>query len=90
VVEDSPADRAGLRGGGAERDFAGITFRPGGDLIVAIDGETVQTAEDVVRVITERLLPGETTRVTILRGPERHVIRIVLGERPIEPPTGNR
>jgi S1-C subfamily serine protease len=90
VVEDSPADRAGLRGGSSERDFAGITFRPGGDLIVAIDGETVETAEDVVRVITERLLPGQTTRVTILRGSERHVIRIVLGERPIEPPSGNR
>jgi 2-alkenal reductase len=90
VVEDSPADRAGLRGGGSERDFAGITFRPGGDLIVAIDGETVETAEDVVRVITEQLLPGQTTQVTILRGSERHVIRIVLGARPVEPPSGNR
>jgi 2-alkenal reductase len=90
VVEDSPADRAGLRGGGSEREFAGITFRPGGDLIVAIDGDEVETAEDVVRAITERLLPGQTTRVTILRGSERRVIQVVLGERPIEPPSGNR
>jgi 2-alkenal reductase len=90
VVEDSPADRAGLRGGGSEREFAGITFRPGGDLIVAIDGEAVETAEDVVRAITERLLPGQATRLTILRGSERRVIQVMLGERPIEPPSGNR
>ena len=90
VVADSPAERAGLRGGGAEREFAGIRFRPGGDLIVAIDGTPVQTAEDVVRAVTERLLPGQTTELTVFRGDERRVIRVVLGERPLTPSTGNR
>ena len=90
VVADSPAERAGLRGGGAEREVAGITFRPGGDLIVAIDGTPVQTAEDVVRAVTERLLPGQTTELTVFRGDERRVIRVVLGERPLTPSTGNR
>jgi 2-alkenal reductase len=90
VVDGSPADRAGLRGGSSEREFAGITFRPGGDLIVAIDGRAVVTAEDVVRAVTERLLPGQTTRLTILRGNERRVVRVVLGERPLAPPSGNR
>jgi S1-C subfamily serine protease len=90
VVEDSPADRAGLRGGGSEREFAGITFRPGGDLIVAIDGTPVETAEDVVRAVTERLLPGQTTELTVFRGGERTVVRVVLGERPLTPASGNR
>jgi 2-alkenal reductase len=90
VVDGSPADRAGLRGGGAEKEFAAITFRPGGDLIVAIDGKAVESAEDVVRAITERLLPGETTELTVLRGSDRRVIRVVLGERPLQPPSGNR
>ena len=90
VVADSPAERAGLRGGGAEREVAGITFRPGGDLIVAIDGTPVQTAEDVVRAVTERLLPGQTTELTVFRGDARRVIRVVLGERPLTPSTGNR
>ena len=90
VVADSPAERAGLRGGGAEREFAGIRIRPGGDLIVAIDGTTVQTAEDVVRVVTELLLPGQTTELTVFRGDERRVIRVVLGERPLTPSTGGR
>ena len=53
-----------------------------GDLIVAIDGIPVRTAEDVVRVITEQLYPGETAHLTILRGGERLALDVVLGERP--------
>jgi 2-alkenal reductase len=90
VVDGSPAERAGLRGGGSVREFAGIDFRPGGDLIVAIDGTPVERAEDVVRAVAERLLPGQTTKLTILRGENRRVIRVVLGERPLAPSGGNR
>jgi 2-alkenal reductase len=89
VVPNSPAQRAGLHGGGQEREFAGIPFRPGGDLIVAIDGAPVETAEDVVRAVTERLLPGQTTELTVFRSGERRVIRVTLGERPLTP-TGGR
>jgi hypothetical protein len=46
----------------------------------------VTSAEDVVRAVTERLLPGQTTRLTILRGEERVVVAVVLGERPANPP----
>jgi S1-C subfamily serine protease len=86
VVTDSPADKAGLRGGTREQEFTAIPFQPGGDLIVAIDGRPVESAEDVVRDVTERLLPGQTTRLTILRGDERLVVEVVLGERPANPP----
>ena len=90
VVDSGPAAKAGLHGGGREQDFRGILFRPGGDLIVAIDGQRVATAEDVVRVITEQLFPGQTTRLTVLRGSERLVIPVVLGERPLNPPGSDR
>jgi S1-C subfamily serine protease len=90
VVDGSPADEAGLRGGGDETEFTGIPFRPGGDLIVEIDGAPVQTAEDVVRAITEQLLPGETTHLTVLRGTKEIRIAVVLGERPRVPPGGGR
>jgi 2-alkenal reductase len=82
VIDDSPAAEANLRPGGPEEEFTGIPFRPGGDLIVAIDGTPVTSAEDVVRAVTERLLPGQTTRLTIMRGDERIVVEVVLGERP--------
>jgi S1-C subfamily serine protease len=90
VVGGSPADKAGLRGGTRDAEFTGIPFRPGGDLIVAIDGQPVESAEDVVRAVTERLFPGQKTRLTILRGKERLVVDAVLGERPGNPPGSNR
>jgi 2-alkenal reductase len=84
VVEGSPAANAGLQAGGDEKTFADIEFRPGGDIIVAIDRTEVATAEDVVRAVTERL-PGETARFTVLRGDDRRVVEVVLGERPPNP-----
>jgi S1-C subfamily serine protease len=90
VVDGGPAAKAGLHGGGREEDFRGILFRPGGDLIVAIDGHRVASAEDVVRVITEQLFPGQRTRLTVLRGSKRLVISVELGERPLKPPGSDR
>ena len=89
VVPGSPAADAGFRGGGKEREFGGLTLRPGGDLIVAIDDERVATAEDVVRAVTRRL-PGETARFTVVRGSRRLVVDVVLAERPANPPATDR
>ena len=89
VVSDSPAAKAGLRAGGREREFEGIEFRPGGDVIVAIDGERVEGADDVVRRIAMRL-PGERAKFTIVRGSERRVVAVVLAERPANPPNTDR
>ena len=90
VVAGSPASDAGIRGGGAEKDFTGVLFRPGGDLIVAIDGMPVETADDVVRAVTERLLPGQTTRLSIIRDGKRIEVTVKLGERPATPPGSDR
>ena len=89
VVEESPAARAGLRGGGRERNFEGVRIQTGGDLIVAIDGAPVSSAEDVVRAITQRLLPGQSVELTILRGNLQRTVTVVLGERPSTPPRLN-
>jgi 2-alkenal reductase len=90
VVNGSPAADAGIQGGGSEKIYTGIGFRPGGDLIVAIDGAPVRTAEDVVRAITEGRLPGQTTHLTVLRGSKRVDVAIRLGERPATPPGSGR
>jgi 2-alkenal reductase len=90
VVDGSPAARAGLRGGGQEREYEGVSVLVGGDLIVAIDGQPVDSAEDVVRAVTQRLLPGQTAELTILRDGERQTVTVRLGERPASPPRLNR
>jgi 2-alkenal reductase len=90
VIAASPAAAAGIQAGGAEKEFTGIPFRPGGDVIVAIDGVPVETAEDVVRAITEGHLPGQTTRLSLLRDGRRVEVTVKLGERPATQPGGDR
>jgi 2-alkenal reductase len=85
VVDGSPADDAGLRPGSERQQWAGLDVLTGGDLIVAVDGREVETAEDVVRAVTQRL-PGERARFEILRGGRRVIVEVVLGERPRNPP----
>jgi S1-C subfamily serine protease len=85
VVDGSPADRAGLKGGAREREIEGIPITTGGDLIVAVDGTAIESAEDLVRAVTDRL-PGETATFTILRGDEQLDVKVKLGERPAQPP----
>jgi S1-C subfamily serine protease len=85
VQSGSPGDRAGLRGGKGEETFNGQVVTRGGDVIVAIDGRQVRSADDVVRMVGERLLPGQVARFTVLRGGKRLVVRVKLGARPEGP-----
>jgi len=86
VRDGGPADRAGLRGGSKDETFNGQTITRGGDVIVAIDGQAVRSADDVVRQVGAKL-PGEVAALTIIRGGERRVVRVRLGSRPAAPET---
>jgi 2-alkenal reductase len=85
VVAGSPAAEAGLRAGGEQQSFAGVPFRPGGDVIVSIAGRRIEDAEDLVRAISERFLPGERVRIGLVRGERRLSVEIRLAERPAAP-----
>ena len=85
----TPAADAGFRPGRAEQVFEDIRIRPGGDLIVAIDGKPIDTADDVVRAVT-RKLPGQKLTFTVLRGGERRTLSVTLGTRPEIPPGSGR
>ena len=82
VRSGSPAQAAGLRGGSGVKEALGTKFTPGGDLIVAINGRRISSAEDIVRIVTERLSPGEVARFTVLRGKTRREVPVKLAERP--------
>jgi S1-C subfamily serine protease len=88
VVEDGPADAAGLRGGGDEKVFNGVPITLGGDLIVRFAGQNVERAADIARIVTERLQPGETVAATVVKGGTgaRTTVRLRLTERPLNPP----
>ena len=85
VVQQSPGEQAGLRGGSQQRRLNGFDFRVGGDVVVQIGGRRIASADDLVRVVSERLAPGQVVRFTILRDGRRMVVPVELGERPRRP-----
>jgi 2-alkenal reductase len=85
VVPDGPGASAGLRGGGEKRQLHGFEFRYGGDVVVAIGNTPVRSADDLVRVVSETLLPGQVVRFTVFRDGKRLVVPVKLGERPARP-----
>ena len=87
VTPGGPADRAGLRGGGAEQQFQAAGFKPGGDVITAVGDQPVRSADDLSSAIA-RYKPGETVDLELHRdGAVKHV-DVRLGERPLKVASG--
>jgi len=88
LVPGGPAERAGLKGfrrvrqrrriGGFVFDETRWDYRSA-DLIVDVDGESVETADDLLTII-ERKKPGEQVVVTVLRSGKRLEIPVELGD----------
>jgi len=79
AVPGGSADRAGLRGG-ADRAYLGNTpIMIGGDLIVAIDGEKVESQQILAQIMNKHRA-GDTVKVTIFRGKKELELPVVLGE----------
>jgi S1-C subfamily serine protease len=74
ATEDSPAEDAGIQGGDPETG-------EGGDVITAIDGETVDTSDDLANAIATKQ-PGDTVEIELYRDGEQETVEVELGERP--------
>ncbi|MDQ3067854.1 MAG: trypsin-like peptidase domain-containing protein [Actinomycetota bacterium] len=87
VVEDAPAERAGLRGSSDREVFNGVPIDLGGDLIVSFAGRKVERAADIARIVTDKLRPGQTVSVIVVRGGKgkRETVQLRLIERPLDP-----
>jgi S1-C subfamily serine protease len=82
VEESSPAGVAGIRGGTRTEAFNGKDVTLGGDLIVAIGGSKIESADDVSRLVTTTLAPGQTVTFTVVRGGKRVNVDVTLADRP--------
>jgi S1-C subfamily serine protease len=85
VCGGGPGARAGLRGGDRALQIDGIAVRAGGDVITSIDGHAVGGADDIARIVTASLTPGETAEFEIRRGDRKLTIPVKLVERPATP-----
>jgi S1-C subfamily serine protease len=79
VLPGGAAERAGLRGG-TERLYQGNEpVMLGGDLIVGMDGQEIQTAQDLSAALNAHRA-GDTVTLTIFRGRRRLNVRVTLGD----------
>jgi S1-C subfamily serine protease len=79
AVPGGSADRAGLRGGSERAYLGNIPIMIGGDQIVAIDGEKIES-QQVLAQIMNKHRAGDTVKVTIFRGKKQMEVSVVLGE----------
>jgi 2-alkenal reductase len=85
VVEGSPADRAGIKGGGKEIRFQTTRVKLGGDVIIAVNGRKISRSQDLSELIS-RAQPGDVVTLEIIRGGERREVRVTVGSRPADLP----
>jgi S1-C subfamily serine protease len=82
ITSESPADKAGIRGGYKIDNINGREIALGGDIIVAIDNRTVTTLENILTYISNEKQAGETAQLNILRDGRSSQVNVTLGEMP--------
>ncbi len=82
IYRGSPAASAGLRGAQREIRIGNRTLLVGGDIITAIDGQSIRSMEDIDAYLEERTRVGQTVIVEIVRDRDRLSLPVELGEMP--------
>lgn len=81
VVENGPADRAGLRAGIRNVRLGNMIVPIGSDVILQINGKKVDSADTLIRYVREKQ-PGDQVTFTVLRGNKTLNVPLILGKRP--------
>jgi len=81
VYDGSGAAKAGLKAGTTEVVVAGESYLLGGDVIVKVDGESVQTPEDLREAVSAKK-PGDKIKVEAYRGDDKRSFDVTLGRQP--------
>ena len=79
VLPGGAAERAGLHGGRQQAYLGNTPIYLGGDLIIAIDGREVTSAQDLSQIMDEHKT-GDTVTVTVLRGQHKVSVQVRLEE----------
>jgi S1-C subfamily serine protease len=86
VVNNGPAERAGLKGSKDKVVVDGRETEIGGDIVVAIDGQPVSSFDDILIYVALNTNPGQEVTLTIIRDGQTQDVKVTLLPRP----TGTR
>jgi S1-C subfamily serine protease len=81
VVEDGPADKAGLEAGGTSVTIEGEEVRLGGDIITEVDGRKVATMDEMIEIV-QASKPGDELELEIVRDGDEKTVEVTLGTAP--------
>jgi S1-C subfamily serine protease len=82
VIDGSPAARAGLHGSQEQSKVAGQELFSGGDIIIAIENNTVSEMNDLIVYLVKHNRPEDTITLTVLRDTEEISLPVTLKPRP--------
>jgi len=82
VMNGSPAEKAGVRGGNTITVIEGSNVTTGGDVITGIDGRNVTKLEDMLYYIEYFKSPGDKVVLNIIRDNRPLTVEVTLGARP--------
>jgi S1-C subfamily serine protease len=83
VVNDSPADDAGLNGSTGGDTFQLRQVKTGGDVVIAVDGDPVLANNDLSTLIAQHK-PGDTVTLDVIRDGRKESVDVTLGSRPAD------
>ena len=89
VVEDSPADKANLKGGYTIANIGGREVVIGGDVILRIDNRAATTTNDI-RGYLDTKKAGDVVQLSILRDGKPQTVPVTLTAGPPLPPSWNQ
>jgi S1-C subfamily serine protease len=81
VSPNSPAAKAGVKGGDQTVTVQGEQFVVGGDVIVKADNTDIKTADDLIAYLGTKK-PGDTIKITVERDGKTQELSVTLAERP--------
>ncbi len=82
VIEDSPADKAGLQGTSETLEIDGVTYQVGGDIILSVHGKPVREIADILIHLQREKSVGDELVLEILRNGRTTNMVVELVERP--------
>jgi S1-C subfamily serine protease len=81
VISGGPAAEAGLRGSTGNENVDGLDVPVGGDVVVAVDGDSVVDFSDLLATVATKH-PNEQIDLTVIREGQEQNVTLTLGPRP--------